>query len=73
MKNTLTTIGCVIGGLLVGFFANQLTTLIGGIFFTVGVLLLAVSIYLRTKKENNQETTKTELMQCLILKEKQLS
>lgn len=51
MKNTFLTLGCILGGVMVGFFANQLNTLIGGILFTVGVLLLATSIFFRTKQK----------------------
>ena len=51
MKNTLLTLGSVLGGVMVGFFANRLTTLPGAIFFTAGVILLGFSIFLRTKQK----------------------
>ena len=35
---------CGIGGGLIGFFANKLTTLAGGVLFTLGIVLLVVSI-----------------------------
>ena len=40
---------CVAGGIMIGFFANQLNTAVGAVLFSLGVAILAGSIILRTK------------------------
>ena len=35
---------CGFGGGLIDFFANKLTTLVGGVLFTLGIVLLVFSI-----------------------------
>ena len=44
MKKVLQVICCAAGGGMIGFFANQLNTVIGCVFFTLGVVLLVGSI-----------------------------
>ena len=55
MKKVFQVICCAVGGGMIGFFANQLDTVIGCVFFTLGVILLVGSIILVSKqdKENN--------------------
>ena len=55
MKKVFQIICCAVGGGMIGFFANQLNTVIGCVFFTLGVILLVGSIILVSKqdKENN--------------------
>ena len=54
MKKFLQVICCAVGSGTIGFFANQLNTVIGAVCFTVGVAMLVASIVLITKsdKEN---------------------
>ena len=40
---------CIAGGIMIGFFANQLSTTVGALLFSLGVIILAGSILLRTK------------------------
>ena len=35
---------CGVGGVLIGLFANRLDTVLGGVLFTLGVVLLAFSM-----------------------------
>ena len=44
MKKVLPVICCAAGAGMIGFFANQLNTVIGCVFFTLGVVLLVGSI-----------------------------
>ena len=48
-KKILYAIGCAVGGALIGFFANQLNTVIGAVIFTVGVMLVTFCTYRFTK------------------------
>ena len=43
-EKTLYGILCGIGGTLIGLFANNLDTILGGFLFTFGVFLLVFSI-----------------------------
>ena len=43
-KEIIYGILCAIGGVLIGFFANKLNTILGGGLFAVGVVLLVFSI-----------------------------
>ena len=43
-KKLLCTILCVLGGVIVGFFANQLTEWYGCVVFGLGVALMVYSI-----------------------------
>ena len=42
MKKMIITMG--IGSVMIGYFANQLNTIVGSVCFTLGVILLVVSI-----------------------------
>ena len=44
MKKAFQVICSALGGGMIGFFANQLNTVIGSVCFTIGVVLLVVSI-----------------------------
>ena len=44
MKKVFQVICCAAGAGMIGFFANQLNTVIGCVFFTLGVVLLVGSI-----------------------------
>ncbi len=54
MEKAFHVICCAVGAGMIGFFANQLNTIIGCVFFTFGVVLLVGSIILISKqnKEN---------------------
>ena len=52
MKKVLRTIFCAVGGGMIGFFANQLNTFVGGLCFTLGVIMLVGSIVIIRKKDN---------------------
>ena len=54
-KKILYAIGCAVGGACIGFFANQLNTIIGAIIFTVGVLLITFCTYQFTKRNQDEE------------------
>ena len=55
MKKIFQVICCAVGAGMIGFFANQLDTVVGGVFFALGVALLVGSIILVSKqdKKNN--------------------
>ncbi|MBO7196387.1 MAG: hypothetical protein J6V80_03540 [Clostridia bacterium] len=44
MKKKAQIFCCAAGAAMIGFFANQLNTVIGCVFFTLGVVLLVGSI-----------------------------
>ena len=44
MKKAFQIICGALGGGMIGFFANQLNTVVGSVCFTIGVVLLVVSI-----------------------------
>ena len=54
MKTMIQIICCAVGNGMIGFFANQLNTGVGSLCFTIGVVLLVISIILISKqgKEN---------------------
>ena len=52
MKKAFQVICCAAGAGMIGFFANQLNTVIGCVFFTLGVALLVASIVIISKKDN---------------------
>ena len=49
MRKAFQVICCAIGAGMIGFFANQLNTFVGCVFFTLGVALLVASIILVSK------------------------
>ena len=51
MKKAFRVICCAAGGGMIGFFANQLNTVTGCVFFTLGVVLLVCSIVLVSKQD----------------------
>ena len=52
MKKVFQVICCAAGAGMIGFFANQLNTIVGAVCFTLGVALLVGSIVLISKKDN---------------------
>jgi len=53
MKKTVTFLGCILGGIMIGLFANRLDTIYGALLFTFGVILcvsLPVFANYNTKK-----------------------
>ena len=42
-KKTLHTILCILGSIMIGYFANHLSTLYGSILFVIGIILLVYS------------------------------
>ncbi len=52
MKKFLQAICCAAGGGMIGFFANQLDTVVGSVCFTFGIVMLVVSIIIMSKKDN---------------------
>ena len=54
MKKVFYIICCATGAGMIGFFANQLNTVVGCVFFTLGVALLVGSIVLASKQGNNK-------------------
>lgn len=54
MKKVFQIICCAVGGGMIGFFANQLDTVIGCVFFTLGVILLVGSIILVSKQDKEK-------------------
>ncbi len=51
MKKAFHVICCATGSGMIGFFANQLNTVVGCVFFTLGVALLVGSIIIISKKD----------------------
>ena len=43
-KKVFYSITCLIGALTIGFFANQLNTLLGSLMFTMGCIIMIISI-----------------------------
>jgi len=54
MKKAFHVICCAAGSGMIGFFANQLNTVVGCVFFTLGVALLVGSIIIISKKDNTE-------------------
>ena len=55
MKKVLQVICCAAGAGMIGFFANQLNTVMGCVFFTIGVTLLVSSTILSSKQDKDNE------------------
>ncbi len=55
MKKVFQIICCVAGAGMIGFFANQLNTVIGCVFFALGVVLLVCSIILVSKQDKGNK------------------
>ena len=55
MKNVLQVICCALGSGMIGFFANQLNTVVGCVFFTLGIVLLVGSIVLVSKQDKEDK------------------
>ena len=55
MKKVLQIICCALGSGMVGFFANQLNTVVGCVFFTLGITLLVGSIILVSEKGKEEK------------------
>ncbi len=55
MKKVFQVICCATGAGMIGFFANQLNTIIGCVFFTLGVVLLVGSIILVIEQDKNNK------------------
>ena len=51
MKKFFQVFCCSVGGGMIGFFANQLDTVIGCVCFTLGIALLVSSIIIISKKD----------------------
>ena len=55
MKKVLQVICCAVGGGMIGFFANQLNTIVGSVCFTLGIVLLVASIVIISKNDNTDD------------------
>ena len=55
IKKVFQVICCAVGAGMIGFFANQLNTVVGCVFFTLGVALLVGSIILVSKKDKEDK------------------
>ena len=55
MKKVLQVICCALGSGMIGFFANQLNTVVGCVFFTLGIVLLVGSIVLLSKQDKEEK------------------
>ena len=55
MKKAFQVIGCAAGAGMIGFFADQLSTVAGCVFFTLGVILLVGSIILVSKQDKDNK------------------
>ena len=55
IKKVFQVICCALGGGMIGFFANQLNTVVGCVLFTLGVALLVGSIILVSKKDEEDK------------------
>ena len=55
MEKMFQIICCAAGAGMIGFFANQLNTVVGCVFFTLGVALLVASIILVSKKDKEDK------------------
>ena len=54
MKKVLGIICCAAGSGMIGFFANQLNSLVGSACFSLGIILLVASIIMLNKKDNTE-------------------
>ena len=55
IKKVFQVICCAVGAGMIGFFANQLNTVVGCVVFTLGVALLVGSIILVSKKDKEDK------------------
>ena len=55
MKKILHVICCAVGSGMIGFFANQLNTVVGCVFFILGVALLVGSTVLVLKQDKEKK------------------
>ena len=55
IKKLFQVICCAVGAAMIGFFANQLNTVVGCVFFTLGVAFLVGSIILVSKKDKEDQ------------------
>ena len=55
MKKMLRVIGCAVGAGMIGFFANQLNTVVGCVLFTLGVALLVSSVILLSRQTKDNQ------------------
>lgn len=55
MRKFFHVICCAVGGGMIGFFANQLNTVVGSVCFTLGVALLVGSIILVSKQDKEDK------------------
>ena len=55
MKKVFQVVCCATGAGMIGFFANQLNTVGGCVFFTLGVALLVSSIILVSKEDKEDK------------------
>ena len=55
MKKVFQVICCATGAGMIGFFANQLNTVVGCVFLTLGVALLVGSIILVSNKNKEDK------------------
>ena len=51
MKKAFHVICCAAGSGMIGFFANQLDTVVGCVCFTLGIAMLVASIIIISKKD----------------------
>ena len=55
MKKLFQIICCAAGAGMIGFFANQLNTVVGCVFFSIGVALLVSSTILVSKQDKDNK------------------
>jgi len=55
MKKILQIVCCALGSGMIGFFANQLNTVVGCVCFTLGVVMLVSSIILISKQDKENK------------------
>ena len=55
MKKIIQIACCALGSGMIGFFANQLNTIVGSVCFTLGVAMLVASIVLITKSDKDNK------------------
>ena len=55
MKKAVRVICCAAGAGMIGFFANQLNTVVGCVFFAFGVALVVGSIILVSKQDKDDK------------------
>ncbi len=55
MEKVFHVISCAAGAGMIGFFANQLDTVVGCVFFSLGITLLVGSIILVSKQDKENK------------------